>query len=116
MADHFDLEQRISRLEATVRDLENCNRGNVTAIMRMQARASAAASLLAEVTEEHGFSAEVIGAHLRARSAYYLDRMLADAEKEHPQLGAALDDRHLDEVPESEGYPRLFASEDPDPR
>jgi hypothetical protein len=114
MADHSDLEQRISRLEATVSDLENCNRGNVTAVMRIKAHASASASLLAEVTQQHGFSPEVITTHLRARFDYYLHHMLLDAEKQHPQLAAALDDRRPDEVPASEGYPPLFAGEDSD--
>jgi hypothetical protein len=112
MTDHPDFEQRISRLEATVSNLETCNRGNVTAAMRIKAQASAVYSLLAEVTLKHGIASDVISAHLRARSNYYLDRMLADAEKESPQLGAVLDDRLPDEVPAFEGYPPLFARED----
>lgn len=111
MSDNSDLEQRISRLEATVSNLETCNRGNVTAVMRIKAQASAVSSLLAELTQEHGFAPEVISAHLRTRSNYYLDRMLADAEKENPQLGAVLDDRLPDEVPAVDGYPPLFVRE-----
>jgi hypothetical protein len=111
MSDNSDLDQRISSLEATVSNLETCNRGNVTAVMRIKAQASAIYSLLAEIAQEHGFAPEVISAHLRTRSNYYLDRMLADAEKENPHLGAVLDDRLPDEVPAVDGYPPLFVRE-----
>ncbi len=114
MSQLSDFEQRVSLLEAAVKDLENCNRGNVTAVMRMKAQASAVYSLLVEISERHGFPAEVISAHYRVRSDYYLDRMLSDAEKESPALGAILDDRLAEEVPEFDGYPPLFAGEDLD--
>jgi hypothetical protein len=112
MSQLSDVERRLSRLEATINDLENCNRGNVTAFMRLKAQASAVYSLLAEITEKHGFPAEVISAHFRVRSDYYLDRMLSDAENESPVLGAILDDRRVEEVPEFDGFPPLFAGED----
>lgn len=108
------LEQRLAQLEARVIDLETCNRGNVTAVMRVKAHASAAYSLLAEVTERHGLPAEVIETHFQVRSAYYLDRMLADAEEQDPVLGAVLDDREEAEVPEFDGYPPLFAGDEDD--
>ena len=114
MSQILEFEQRVSRLEATVADLENCNRGNVTAVLRMKAQASAVYSLLAEMTERHGFPAEVISAHFRVRSDYYLDRMLSDAEKESPALGAILDDRQVEEVPEFDGFPPLFGGDNPD--
>jgi hypothetical protein len=114
MSDNSDIEQRISSLEARVSDLETCNRGNVTAVLRIKAEASAVSSLLAEVTREHGFAPEVISTHLRTRSNYFLDRMLADAEKENPQLGAVLDDRIPDEVPALDGFPPLFTGDDHD--
>jgi hypothetical protein len=114
MSQISDCEQRIATLEAKVSDLENCNRGNVTALMRVKAHASAVYSLLAEVTERHGFPPEAIGVHFRLRSAYYLDRMLSDAEKANPMLGAVLDDRLVEEVPEFDGYPPLFVEEDPE--
>ncbi len=108
------LEQRISQLEASVSNLEDCNRGNVTAFMRMKAQNSAAHSLLFEVTEMHGLPTDVISEHFRVRTAYYLDRLLCDAEKASPQLGAVLDDREEEEVPEFNGYPPLFTGNDPD--
>ena len=114
MSNHSDIEQRISGLEARVSDLETCNRGNVTAVMRIKAEASALSSLLAEVTQEHGLPPGLIITHLRTRSNYFLDRMLAAAEKENPQLGAVLDDRVPDEVPALDGYPPLFTREDQD--
>ena len=103
-----DFAKRVSDLEAVVAELQRCNTGNVTAILRMKAQASAVYSLLAEVTEQHGMTVDVLETHFRVRSEFYLDRMLADAEKASPMMGALLDDREVQEVPEFDGYPPLF--------
>ena len=112
MSHLLELERRLAQLEAKVSDLETCNRGNVTAVMRIKAHASAAYSLLAEVTERHGLAAELVQTHFQVRSAYFLDRMLSDAEEASPVLGAVLDDREVAEVPEFDGYPPLFVGEE----
>lgn len=111
MSPLLHLENRVSSLEAVVENLQKCNAGNVTAFMRLKAQASAVYSLLVEVTEQHGFSIDVLEAHLKLRSDYYLDRLLSDAEKASPAIGAALDDRDAREVPEFDGYPPLFPRE-----
>ncbi|MHA3775437.1 hypothetical protein ACXR0O_28285 [Verrucomicrobiota bacterium sgz303538] len=113
MSNLSDFEQRVSHLETVVEELQRGSTGNLTAFMRMKAECSAVYSLLIEVTEQHGFPADVIEAHFRVRSNYYLDRMLADAENASPIIGAALDDREVAEVPEFDGYPPLFARGDP---
>lgn len=111
MTHHSDLEKRLSCLETVVEELQRGSTGNVTAFMRMKAQSSAVYSLLIEVTEQHGFPADVLEAHFRLRSNYYLDRMLADAEKASPIIGATLDDREVAEVPEFDGFPPLFPRE-----
>lgn len=103
-----DFAKRVSYLEAAVEELQRCNAGNVTAIMRMKAQSSAVYSLLAEVTEQHGLPVDVLETHFRVRSEFYLDRLLSDAEKASPTIGALLDDREVQEVPEFDGYPPLF--------
>lgn len=107
-----DFEKRISDLEAVVAELQRCNTGNVTAVMRIKAQSSAAYSLLVEMAEQHGIPAEVVETHFQVRSEYYLDRMLSDAEKASPVIGAVLDDREVEEVPEFDGYPPLFPREE----
>lgn len=76
--------------------------------LQQDARFWALFSMVKELTMRAELSEEEFLHHFDLRKNHYHDRILRGAEDVAPRRAAELDDRPLDAVPESPGFPPLF--------
>lgn len=67
-------------------------------------------SVLRDIVVRMGATDEQFFGCLNARFNYFQDKLLLEAEIDHPRMAADLDTRKIDEIPDSTELPPLFMS------
>ena len=102
------VEGQLAAHQKILDSIARSDTGYVSAFTRLKAEIMALSSIVAELAQQSGIPLAEYQQHTQLRTAHFLDRFLADAERQNPALGAALDDRQQADVPTDRGFPPLF--------
>lgn len=103
-----DIEARIAELE----ELSDIQESSRTATMQSgfwhSAEFAALKSVVRELALQAGVSCNAFDEHMKLRQKVFHDHFLRKLEDFSTRRSAELDDRTLDEVPTTDGFPPLF--------
>jgi hypothetical protein len=107
--------KRIREIEKTLRSIVVAQVAQVNLagkrtqeLMKNNARFLALESIVEELAVREGVSASQLSKHIEERARVYLDQILRTASDTEPNMAGQIDDRPLDDIPESDSFPPLF--------